>query len=337
MQNKQIVFTAPRLAELLDKPIPTPGDGEVLVKVMVSTISSGTERANVIGDPNTNSKAAAKVEFPRASGYSTSGVVVQVGKNVKSLVPGDRVAMFWSNHATYNCLPENNVVKLPDDVSFDEASLVHIACFPLAAIRKCKLEIGEAALVMGQGILGQMAVLALRAAGAAPIIAADPKPEKRARALELGADYALDPFDPDFAKTVKEITGGGVPVCIEVTGFGSGLDGALDCMKPFGRVALLGCTRDSNFTIDYYRKVHGPGVTLIGAHTNARPGTESYPGMWTTRDDMIALLKLISLNRLNLKQLIEETHSPFEATEIYERLCNEKSFPVVQFDWSEME
>ena len=337
MQNKQIVFTAPRLAELLDKPVPFPGPGEVLVKVMISTISSGTERANVIGDPNTNYVAEGKVQFPRTAGYSTSGVVVQVGEGVKCLAPGDRVAMFWSNHATYNCMPENNVVKLPENISFEEASLIHIGCFPLAAIRKCHLEVGEAALVMGQGILGQMAVMELRAAGAAPIIAADPKKEKRARALELGADYALDPFDPDFSKTVKEITGGGVPVCIEVTGFGSGLDGALDCMKPSGRVALLGCTRNSDFTIDYYRKVHGPGIVLYGAHTNARPHHESYPGMWTTRDDMIALLKLISLGRLSLKQLIEETHLPTEATAIYERLCNEKSFPVVQFDWSDME
>jgi len=83
--------------------------------------------------------------------------------------------------------------------------------------------------------------------------------------------------------------------------------------------------------------VHGPGIVLYGAHTNARPNHESYPGMWTTRDDMIALLKLISLGRLSLKQLIEESHLPTEATAIYERLCNEKSFPVVQFDWSEME
>lgn len=337
MQNKQIVFTAPGLAELLDKPVPVPGPGEVLVKVMVSTISSGTERANVIGDPNTNYRATGKVKFPRTSGYSTSGVVVQVGENVKSLVPGNRVAMFWSTHSTYNCLPENNVVKLPDNISFEEASLVHIGCFPLAAIRKCRLEVGEAALVMGQGILGQMAVMLLRAAGAAPVIAADPKLEKRERALELGADYALDPFDPDFAKTVKELTGDGVPVCIEVTGFGSGLDGALDCMKRFGRVALLGCTRNSDFTIDYYRKVHGPGVVLYGAHTVARPDYESSPGMWTTRDDMLAILKLISMGRLNLKQLIEETHLPQEATEMYTRLCNEKSFPVVQFDWSDME
>ena len=339
MKNHQIVFTAPCVAELLEKAVPTPGPGQVLVKLHVSSVSSGTERANVSGDPNIGPASHDPVaHFPRVLGYSSAGVVVEVGEGVKSVVPGDRVALFWSTHSTYNCLDESRVVKIEDDnISFSEAALLHIACFPLAAIRKCHLELGESALVMGQGILGQIAVLLLRAAGAAPIIAADPNPAKRERALELGADYALDPLAPDFAKTVKELTRGGANVAIEVTGIGAGLDGALDCMKRFSRVALLGCTRHSDFTIDYYRKVHGPGISLIGAHTNARPSLESAPGLWTTYDDITALMKLISCGRLSIIDLIEEIHLPGECPEIYRRLCEEKTFPVVQFDWSDME
>lgn len=338
MRNRQIVFTAPRLAELLEAQQPAPGPGEVLVRLHVSTVSSGTERANVIGDPNVSTGPVDPVaHFPRRLGYSSAGVVVEVGEGVKSVAPGDRVALFWGTHAEYNCLAENRVVKIEDDnISFSEAALLHIGCFPLAAIRKCHLEIGESALVMGQGILGQLAVLLLRAGGAAPVIAADPNPEKRERALQLGADFALDPLAPDFARTVRELTGGGANVAIEVTGIGAGLDGALDCMKKFGRVALLGCTRHSDFTIDYYRKVHGPGITLYGAHTMARPDVESSHGLWTTRDDIIAQMKLITCGRLSVIDLIQEVHSPLECTEIYRRLCEEKSFPVVQFDWSDL-
>jgi len=173
----------------------------------------------------------------------------------------------------------------------------------------------------------------LRAAGAAPVIAADPVPEKRKRALEVGADYALDPFAPDFAETVKRLTGGGANVGVEVTGNGGALDGILDCMARFGRVALLGCTRQSDFTIDYYRKVHGPGITLVGAHTNARPQTESYPGYWTTLDDIGAVRKLYSVGRIGFSDMVEEYHSPEEAPGVYARLASEKSFPLVQFDW----
>ncbi len=339
VKNHQIVFTAPRVAELLEQPMPRPQAGQVLVRTHVSTISSGTERANVIGDLSVSiGPMPEKAEFPRTSGYSSAGVVVAVGENVKRVAPGDRVAMYWSKHQTYNCLPESQVVRIEDDnISFSEAAMVHIGCFPLAAIRKCRLEVGESALVMGQGVLGQLAVLQLRAAGAAPVVAADPNPEKRERAIALGADYAVDPLAPDFADTVKRLTGGGAQVAIEVTGVGAGLNGALDCMRRFGRIALLGCTRHSDFSVDYYRKVHGPGISLIGAHTLARPSAESAAGLWTTRDDMAAQLKLISLGRMNVIDLIQEVHSPIEAPEIYRRLCEEKSFPVVQFDWSDME
>jgi len=332
--DKQIVFTKVNTAELLDVESQTLGKNQVRVKTMFSTISNGTEKANISGDANVSLGAAATV-FPRYCGYSTSGVVVEKGDDVTTLEVGDRVAMYWSAHRTYNVLDEKNVIKIEsDNVDFDEASIVHIATFPLAAIRKTKLEIGESAMVMGLGTLGLLAVGLLRAAGAVPVIAVDPVKERREKAIKFGADYAFDPLDPDFSKKVRSVADGGVNVCIEVTGIGDGLNGALDCMARFGRVALLGCTRDRNFTVDYYRKVHGPGISLIGAHTLARPDNESYPGHFTTRDDIKALLKLCASGRLNLKSLIDEVHSPIECGEVFTRLVNDKNFPtVVQFDW----
>ncbi|MBE5783198.1 MAG: theronine dehydrogenase, partial [Clostridiales bacterium] len=204
-------------------------------------------------------------------------------------------------------------------------------------LREGGVEIGEPVLVMGVGILGMMAIRQLRAAGAVPVIAADPVSEKREKALALGADYAFDPFASDFSENVKAVSHGGVSACVEVTGFGSGLDLALDCMRKYGRIALLGCTRHSDFSIDYYHKVHAPGISLIGAHTIARPAYESSPGMWTQKDDMRAQLNLLALKRLNYRDMIEETHSPEEAPEVYHRLCTEKSFPIVQFDWRQIQ
>jgi len=335
MKQKRIVFTAPCKAELLEDMIPSVGSNDVLVELAVSTVSSGTERANVSGDTNISpDKPLDKAVFPRYGGYSSAGTVVRIGGEVKSIRVGDRVALEWSTHNQYVCLNEKNVIVIKDDdISFEEAAMCHIGTFPLAAIRKCRTEIGEACIVMGLGILGQMAILQLRAAGAVPIIAADPVKEKRELALRLGADYAFDPFAEDFVEQVKAASNGGVSVAIEVTGVGKGLETVLDCMKRFGRVALLGCTRHSDFTIDYYRKVHAPGITLVGAHTRARPEEESHGGWWTARDDMEAQLKLLSMKRLNYCQLIQETHSPEDAPEVYRRLCTEKNFPVVQFDW----
>jgi len=337
MERKRILFTEPCVAQLCTVNCPELKPHQVLVKMAVSTISSGTERANLIGDPNCNSTKGPGVKWPRSGGYSSAGTVVAVGEAVKNIAVGDRVAMFWSTHATLVPIDEVDVLKIPDDVPFEQAALWNIATFPMAAIRKCRLELGESAIVMGQGVLGQMAIMELRAAGAVPIIAVDPVAEKRELALKLGADYALDPFDPQFAATVKELTNGGAKVGIEVTGIGAGLDGILDCMRPHGRVALLGCTRNSDFTIDYYRKVHGPGITLVGAHTQCRPPHDSAPGWWTEQDDRECLMNLYRMGRLHLEQLIQETHSPEEAPQIYTRLATEKCFPLVQFDWRNME
>ena len=107
----------------------------------------------------------------------------------------------------------------------------------------------------------------------------------------------------------------------------------LDCMAKFGRIALLGCTRNSDFSIDYYRKVHCPGITLIGAHTMARPKLESSEDCWTELDDAEAIIRLVQLGRLDLKRLIEETYSPADAPAVYDRLAKNSAFPIVQFDW----
>ena len=335
MSNKSIVFTAPNVAEISDLEIPKIKEDEVLVKIINSAISAGTERANIVGDPNTSiySKPTDEAVFPRFGGYSSSGIIKKVGANVKSLKVDDRVALSWSRHAQYCAVNESKAYKLPDNVSFPAASLVHISTFSAAAIRKCRLEFGESAIVMGLGVLGLIAVSLLRAAGASPIITVDPIKEKRERALSLGADYALCPLQPDFCSKVKELTSGGAAVAIEVTGNGKALDSVLDCMRRYGRIALLGCTRNSDFTIDYYRKVHGPGITLVGAHTMARPVSESQNGWWSERDDAKAIINLISTGRLDFDSLIEEIHDVGDYKSVYRRLISEPSFPILVLDW----
>lgn len=336
--NKQIVFTKANTAELLDVDYIKPSSEQVVVKTEFSTLSAGTERANITGDPNVAGDVASGVVFPRTSGYSSSGRVVKKGDDVKDIEIGDRVVVYWGKHAAYNTIHKSQVVKIEDDdISFEEAALTFITTFSLAAIRKTKLEIGESAIVMGLGLLGQFAVKLLKAAGAVPIIAVDPVESRRDEALRCGADFALSPFEDGFADKVKELTNGGANVGIEVTGIGQGFDGILDCMAKFGRVALLGCTRDKNFTIDYYRKIHFPGITVIGAHTMARPDLESHPAYFTHTDDIKAVLKLISGKRVDFKSMIKETHNPKDCYDVYTRLINDKDFPtVVQFDWRDI-
>ena len=337
LTKKQIVFTKPNVAEYLDVgkiDLNDIKDNQVVIKSFFTTVSAGTERANITGSKNV-APGVDVPSFPRTSGYNCSGKVVAIGAKVKSVAVGDRVVAYWSHHTNYNVVDESQVVKIEyDNVSFEDGAVAFISTFPLNAIRKVKLELGESFMVMGLGILGQFAIKLAKVAGACPIIACDPIEDRRAEALKNGADYAFNPLDKDFAKKVKEVTNGGVQVAIEVTGVGAGLDEALDCMAKFGRIALLGCTRYSDFSIDYYSKVHYPGITLIGAHTNARAMKESRHGDYTHNDEIRTVLKLCSLGRLTLSDIVKETYSPTDCAGVYDRLINDKTFPVgVQFDW----
>ena len=233
MERKKIVFTAPLKAELQTEQIGELQAGMVLVKTLYSTVSSGTERANLIGketvSPNRHEDGIAT--YPRCLGYSTAGIVEAVGEGVTRVKVGDRVASIWTIHTNYNIVPEKNLTVIDESISLSEAAIWPIASFPLAAIRKTRLEMGETALVMGLGVLGLTAIQLLRAAGASVIVAVDPIPEKRELALKIGADYAFDPFAEDFEANVRRASYGGINVAIEVTGNCRALDMVLDCMQ----------------------------------------------------------------------------------------------------------
>ncbi|MBQ5790658.1 MAG: hypothetical protein IIW01_10240, partial [Thermoguttaceae bacterium] len=101
----------------------------------------------------------------------------------------DRVIVYHGKHKKNITISANHVLKIPNDVSSAEASMAFISIFPLAAIRKTKLEIGESAMVMGLGMLGIFAVQELKTAGAYPIIAVDPIKDRRDLAMKMGADF----------------------------------------------------------------------------------------------------------------------------------------------------
>ena len=114
MLNKRIVFTAPNVTEVLESPAPELAPGQVLVQMAVSTISSGTERANLSGDANvTVKKAPGAVSFPRYGGYSSAGIIVAVAEDVTDYAVGDRVAMFWSTHSLLQAISTQQILKLP--------------------------------------------------------------------------------------------------------------------------------------------------------------------------------------------------------------------------------
>ena len=330
MKKKQIFFTEPGKAELWEREVPTVAEDEVLVRMEYTVVSGGTERACLLGMNNTSQK------FPMSLGYCGVGYVEDMGCQVKTVGVGDRVLVYHGNHASYNIRKEDEITKVQNDqIDSLEASFVIIASMGLGGVRKLEIELGESAMVMGLGLLGIFAVQFCRLSGANPVIAVDLNEERRKLALELGADYAFDPSDPEFVSKVKAVTKGkGVNACVEVTGVSAAMNQALECASWMGRISLLGCTRVSDSSVDYYQMVHRPGVKLIGAHNFVRPKQESYPHHWTHHDDCNAILDMIAAKRVAVTPIVSRVVSPECAPEIYEQLANDKLFPMgTVFDW----
>lgn len=307
---------------------------QVLVKTEYDLISAGTELANYHELPNT---VTAERKFPHYPGYSASGHVVRVGEAVKNYKPGDRVVVSWGGHRSWMLRKENyRICPVPDGFDMKIAAVAHLCSFPMLAIRKLQIQLGEACLVAGQGLLGLLAAQLARIAGAYPVIVSDFSPERRALALKLGADYALDPRAEDYVQQVLEITGQkGVETAVEVTGSINALQQCLECAAFNGRISLLGCTRVSDQAIDFYKYVHRRGIYLMGTHTFARPKQDPTSWGWSETDDYKTFFKLVQSGRLLVEPIISEVASPKDARYIYEKIGMNPDPPLgILLDWT---
>ena len=330
MTNKAMFLMAPGVVELCDIELPAIQPDEVLVKSQFSAISAGTELANFNDLPNTVRR------YPRSFGYNAVGIVTEVGSAVKGFAVGDRVLCYFAGgHRLYSVCKRHMLCKIPNGVDMRDAALVIIGGFGLEGARMTKCEIGESALVVGCGLLGQFALQALRCMGATPVVAIDFNEERLAIAKECGADYAFRPDDPDLKEKVMEATEGrGFNCAVEVTGSAQALVTALGLMARRGRIALTGCTRVSDVPIDFYKLVHVPGIQLLGAHTKVRPNGDKIPGYWVPHSDHRTLLRHIAKGNINVKPLWNEEFNPADCTKVYSDLAQSKNPPLGNlFNW----
>lgn len=336
MTGRYIVFESTGKAALKPFEVPRPKAGEVLLENDYTVVSAGTERANLVQLPNTGT---AETGFPFLPGYCGAGRVTAVGDGVRSLKVGDRVIVNWGGHRSHTIKKAATTLRIGDDsVEQLDAAFAPIAAFSLLGVRKLRLEIGESVMIAGQGILGVFALQFASLSGAVPVLAADLDTDRRALALELGAAAALTPDAEDFVDQVKALTDGQGPnAVVEVTGVAAALRQALEYVAWEGRISLLGCTRISDVSIDFYKYVHRRGISLIGAHTNTRPKRESSPGRWTELDDYRTFLKLVAAGKVQTRPVVSEIVSPEDAPAIYRRLAEEKNPPLgIVFDWSQV-
>lgn len=332
MENRKILFTAPGKAELVPCEMPRIAPDEVLIETDYTAISAGTERANLLDMPNVTH------QWPKQLGYSGSGRIVEVGTTVKNFRVGQRVLMDHLGHCAYAKarfqVNGDGFYPVPEDVDPLEAAFVVVGSMGVQGARKTRLQMGEAAMVTGLGILGLFAVQSMVRMGATPLIAVDFAEDRRRVALELGADYALAP-DAHFVEAVRELTEGRmIQANVEVTGSSAALLQSLQVAARGGRIALAGCTRVSDVPIDFYTLVHKPGVQLIGAHNHVRPAADSYWGYWTRHDDFAAMLRMMRMGKMRVRPMISGVFVPEQAPEVFRELGENACVPLGRaFDW----
>lgn len=215
---KQVIQTF-KTGELLvaDVPTPTLRSRGILLHTRASLVSAGTERMVVdFAEKNMLQKAKArpdlvrqvfdkvqrdglltavesvrnKLNQPLPLGYSSSGVVMKVGREAGALRVGDRVACAgggYAGHAEMAYVPRNLAVSLPDKVSFEAGSFTTIGAIALQGIRQSEVVLGHKVAVIGLGLLGQLTVQMLKAAGC-QVLGIDLNPQRVALALQSGAD-----------------------------------------------------------------------------------------------------------------------------------------------------
>ncbi len=302
MKTWGVVWPAAGQVEIVEQELPAPGPGEALLEAECTLISPGTERAFLLNLPNTSGK------YPQRPGYNFAGRVVEVGPQVEGLNPGQRVVAA-APHAAHALVRVGQVGLIPDSVPYPAAVFFNMGTIAIQGVRRAAIELGEGVAVIGQGLVGLLALKFARLQGAAPLIAVDPVASRLEQSLKCGADLALT---PQQALELAELP----PVVIEATGAPEPINSAFALAKPGGRVVLLASTRGET-QVNFYRDVHRKGLTVLGAHNHARPGLESHAGVWTWMHDCRAVLRLMELGRLEVEDLITHRVPAREAARAY--------------------
>ncbi|MDB4119224.1 bi-domain-containing oxidoreductase [Candidatus Pelagibacter sp.] len=322
-------------------PIPQLQDNFIIVQNLFSLISSGTEKTKIeLSKKNLLQKAKArpdlvqkvlkklktdgimetfntvksKLDTPVPLGYSTAGKVLSVGGHVKGISPGDLVACAgagYANHAEVITVPINLVSKIPNGVTLEEASFTTLGAIALQGCRLSKPLIGETFLVIGQGLIGQLASQILNANGCR-VIASD----LNDNLINYLKSKNLETYksDENLEKIIEEITDGngvdGVLICAGSTS-NSLIELAGRVTREKGRVVVVGAVKMDIPREDYYKKEieiiisrsYGPGRYDPYYEEKGNDYPLAYV-RFTEKRNMETFLSLINQKKINVKELI---------------------------------
>lgn len=346
-QARRIVFPEIRRAAWESYTVPAVpaarealGAHDVLVRMVSTLVSAGTEIAIYSGEHiGFRTPGATYPRLPFHPGYASAGIVEAVGSAVTAFRPGDRVCGS-QRHESWAVVSLANAARtpllpLPDGVSFEQGCLARLASIAMQGARLARVQLGEHAVVFGQGLIGQFARQLVALDGAAATIGVDRIDARLEVARRHGATHTLNPDRDDVPAAVAAATGGrGGDVVVEATGNPAVINHALAVAAPLGRVILLGSPR-GKVEIDPYTDIHRKGVALIGAHAGTAAAAPNAYHRWTTEEHQRTCLELMRQGRLRTEGLVSHRLPADDALGIFEELTQRPGrYLGVLIDWS---
>jgi len=347
---------------MLDVPAPAIKAGGVLVRNTFSVISAGTEmmkvsesKMSLLGKARARPDQVRKVmqtlsqQGPLATyqkvmnrldtytplGYSIAGVVEEVGEGVDGMSAGQRVACAgnqYALHAELNWVPVNLCVSIPDNVSDEQAAFTTVGSISMQGFRQSELRLGETAVVIGLGLLGQVLVRILNAAGV-HVYGVDMDPDRCRLAEEGGATACATVNGANFDAMVDAMwqsTNGAGADCVFLTAAGKSnqpVELAAELARDRARIVDVGkCSVDLPWDayaakeLEFrFSRSYGPGRY----DPFYEEGGVDYPigyVRWTEKRNMSSFMSLLSQGAIDLKPLIDGVHDFDEAVSVYERM-----------------
>ena len=264
---KALVLKEYKHMELSDVPEPQVGAEDILVRVHACGICG----SDIHGyDGSTGRRIP-----PLVMGHEAAGVIERVGDAVSGFAVGDRVTFdstiscgrchFCRRGAINLCdnrrvlgvscgdyrqngafaelvaVPQNIVYKLPDELSFESAALIEAVSIAVHAANITKLSLGDTAVVVGSGMIGLLAIQAIRLRGAGLVIATDLEDSRLEVAKQLGADITINAKTGSVPEQIRQLTDGrGADVALEVVGHAATINDAIASVRKGGHVTLVG-------------------------------------------------------------------------------------------------
>jgi 2-desacetyl-2-hydroxyethyl bacteriochlorophyllide A dehydrogenase len=334
VRSLDIVFPRARTVALVETDVREPGVGEVRCRALSSLVSTGTESFCLDGTFDPDTFWEEWVQYPFAPGYSMTSRVVDTGPGVEGIAVGDRVATS-TPHSSAFVVPAVECVRVPDGVTDEQACWASLACTTQLGVRRARLELGESAVVVGLGVLGQLVVQYLRLGGARRIIAIDTVDSRLSAAVAGGATDAVAADVVAAREVVREITAGAMAdIAFDITGHPAVLSPTTRLVHQLGRVVLLGDTPTPS------RQQLGPrivadSVSILGVHASSAPETATLRDPWTLPAMAGLFFDFVAAGRMDVDSLASHRFTPYQAVEVYEALRRDRSgYLGVFLDWA---